>query len=96
MEEATYRTWWALHLRAARGESLTGEEREQHEAGLRQLHQGEVLREADALRQERAAVKALEEENARLSARREHLEAEIAALEAALSPESIRLAMARP
>ena len=34
MDEPAYRTWWALHLRVARGESLNAEERAAYEAGL--------------------------------------------------------------
>jgi hypothetical protein len=34
MDEPSYRAWWPLHLRVARGESLEGEERAAYEAGL--------------------------------------------------------------
>ena len=86
MDETTFQTWWALHLRAVRGETLNAEERDAYEAGLRQLHEEEsIMGDIAALRESRAKVAALKTENAQLHARREELEAEIAALEAALS-----------
>jgi predicted RNase H-like nuclease (RuvC/YqgF family) len=85
MDDTSYRTWWALHLRAARGERLHAEEQQAYEAGLTQLHQSESFAgDAASLRQARAKVQTLEAEYARLHAQREQLEAEIAALESAL------------
>lgn len=85
MDESSYRAWWGLHLRAARGESLEGGERAVYEAGLAQLHQSESLAGgAASLSQARATIQTLEADYARLRAQREHLEAEIAALEAVL------------
>jgi len=85
MDEPSYRAWWPLHLRVARGESLEGEERAAYEAGLAQLHQSENLAAGPALlSQARGAVQVLEAEYARLHAQREQLEAEIAALETVL------------
>jgi hypothetical protein len=85
MDEPTYQAWWALHLRVARGETLDAEARADYEAGLKQLHQEESLEDgAASLRQARASVQAVEAEHTRLRARREQLDAEIAALEAML------------
>ena len=42
MDETTYHTWWALHLRTTRGEHLNSEEQATYEAGLRQLQQEET------------------------------------------------------
>ena len=86
VDDATYRTWWALHLRAARGEALSQDERARYEEGLRALHREESL-DADlpALRRARDAAAAAEAACAQLRARREALADDIAALEAALS-----------
>jgi len=85
MVETTYKTWWILHLRMARGENLNTEEQAAYEAGLRQLNQEEILNvDVATLRKGRAEVAALEAQNAQLQTRRNTLEAEIAALETAL------------
>ena len=82
MDETTYQRWWALHLRQARGESLNAEEQVGYETGLRQLHQEEILCDDIAvMRKVRGTVAALEAEHAQLYARREVLDAEIAAQE---------------
>jgi hypothetical protein len=82
MDETTYQTWWALHLRAVRGETLNAEEQAAYQAGLRQLHEEESIPgDISALREARAKVATLEIEHAQLQARHEELEAEIAALE---------------
>jgi predicted nuclease with TOPRIM domain len=85
MDEPDYRAWWALHLRAARGESLDAEEQAAYEAGLTRLNQSERLAgDRAALREAREKVETLEAEYVRLHAQREQLEAEITALETAL------------
>ena len=92
MDEIMYHAWWALHLHAARGESLNPEKQVAYEAGLRQMHQEEMYDQAVAtLRQARAAVAALETEQAQWRTRREQLEAEIVTLEAALSERTRQL-----
>ena len=92
MDEATYHIWWALHLRAARGEGLNLEEQVAYEAGLRQMHQEEIYdQDVATLRQARAAVAALETEQAQWRTRREQLEAEIVTLEAALNERTRQL-----
>ena len=86
MDETTYYTWWALHLRTTRGEHLNSEERATYEEGLRQLQQEETNdQDIVILQQTRTTVAALEAEQAHLRTRHEQLNAEIAALEAALS-----------
>ena len=92
MDETTYHTWWALHIRATRGEHLNSEEQAAYEAGLRQLQQEETG-DQDILtwQQTRTAIAASEAEQARLHARHEQLHAEIAALEAALSERTRQL-----
>jgi hypothetical protein len=87
MDETTYHTWWALHLRATRGEHLNSEEQATYEAGLRQLQQEETGdQDILTLQQTRTTVAALEAEQARLHARHEQLNAEIAALEHIFPP----------
>ena len=92
MDETTYHTWWALHLRTTRGEHLNSEEQATYEAGLRQLQQEETSdQDILTLQQTRTTVAALEAEQARLHARHKQLNAEIAALEAALSEHTRQL-----
>ena len=89
MDKTTHQAWWALHRRAARNESLNPEESAVYESGLSQLHQEELFNgDMAMLRQMRAKVAALADETAKLYARRDRLEAEIAALEAALSKQT--------
>ena len=89
MDKATYDRWWPLHMRAVEKEPLTAEEREVYEAGLKQLHAEEKLHfDVDALRRAREAVMAKRAQLERLQERRKQLEAKIALLEAALSPET--------
>ena len=86
MDQTTEQTWQALHLRAARGERLTSEERAFYEAGLSQRHQDEILNDnVILLRQARARIAEMEAEQEQLQARHDELEAEIATLEGSLS-----------
>lgn len=92
MEEATYRKWHALHLRVARGETLSAQEQAFYESELRKMHQEEALNtDIEALRHMRSRIKELEAENRRLQAQRTHLDREIAALEAQLSAQAKQL-----
>lgn len=92
MDAITYQTWWALHLRVARGEGLSAEAQVSYEAGLQQLHQEEAWdHDIVTLRQARATVAALEAEQAQWRTRREQLDAEIVTLEAALSERTRQL-----
>src|SRR5690349_3632630 len=87
MDQATYQRWWALHLRAARGESLDPGEQALFESGRRQLEQEEDLSgQGNELSRAHADLSALESERSSLEARRRQLEAEITRLEAALNP----------
>ena len=61
MDETTYYTWWALHLRTTRGKHLNSEEQSTYEAGLRQLQQEETGdQDILTLQQTRTTVAALE------------------------------------
>jgi hypothetical protein len=86
MEEQTYREWWPLHLRVARGESLSEPERQAYEAGLHEL-QGEesAAPTVEALRGARSTVRALEAEHAELQTQQRALDIQIRRIERALS-----------
>jgi chromosome segregation ATPase len=85
MDEATYRSWWPLHLRAVRGETLTPPEQAEYQAGLDELRRTEPSPgNSEALQAARSAMETLEAEQAQLRRRRDELAEEIAALEAAL------------
>jgi hypothetical protein len=91
MDGVTYQAWWPLHVRVAKGEALAPEERAAYEAGLHALEQAEELAPRDltalrAMRQEAAEAEAV---LAAVSVKRERLQAEVRALEAAL-PERMR------
>ncbi len=74
MDPDTYQRWWALHLRVARGETLSAEERPFYEAGLKQLQQEETLKDpSDSIRELRAGIAALQAEHAQLHAQSEKL-----------------------
>jgi hypothetical protein len=49
MDEQTYKAWWPLHLRVAKGENLTDDERAFYETELKQLHDAEQIELAAAL-----------------------------------------------
>jgi SMC interacting uncharacterized protein involved in chromosome segregation len=78
--------WSVLHLRAARGETLSSEENAAYQAGLQRLHESESFSGEDLalMRQARAEIAALEAEQQELRAQHDALRAQIARLEAAL------------
>jgi hypothetical protein len=85
MDDATYRYWWQLHLRVARGETLNPAEQAEYEAGLEVLDQeekGQVKPESvTALRRLRARVEQLRRVHAELLAKSVRLDEQIIALE---------------
>jgi hypothetical protein len=86
MDDITYRSWWNLHLRVARGETLTSNQQKEYEIGLSEMHAledktGDISR----LREKRSEVLGLEAEHESLQQRSSSLEAEIAALELAMN-----------
>src|SRR5258706_15389213 len=92
MDEATYKTWWPLHIRKAKGETLTPEEQSFYQTKLKQLHQEEILHEdVEGLRQMREEIERLKAENRRLQVLREQLEAKAAVLESALDDKTRQL-----
>src|SRR5262245_28628435 len=85
IDQAAYERWWPLHIRVARGESLSAEDEAYYHAVRRELEREETLGDpSPELRDARAAVASLEAERAALEGRRQQLQAEIDALEAAL------------
>jgi hypothetical protein len=85
MDDATYKRWWPLHIRAARGETLSVEEQAVYEAGRQQMVAEETIDGGLAgLRQAREKMLELKAEYQRMRHRYEQLEAEIATLEAQL------------
>lgn len=89
MDEQTYRIWWTLHLRVAKGDMLNIDEQRTYETGLQQLdvEETEAFRpeeEIDQLRDLRERVLASDAEHERLSKQYETMRAEMARLEALL------------
>jgi hypothetical protein len=91
VDQATFQRWWELHLRVARGESLTSEERATYNAGLQELEKDEKLQEVRSTREVREQLRALEAERMNLEARRRVLESKIADLERRLHAETRHL-----
>jgi hypothetical protein len=92
MDSSTYQRWWELHVRASRGELLGPDEQRVYESGLKILDEEENLANPMAkLQQARAILRTREAELAALRERREKLDAEIAALEAALDAQTKQL-----
>ncbi|HLK61738.1 MAG TPA: hypothetical protein VKU00_34650 [Chthonomonadaceae bacterium] len=89
MEAHTYQIWSQLHLRVARGETLTAEEKAIYDIGIKELDREEKI-EGDMarLRQLKANLAQLEAENTHLREERQQLDAQIAAVEAHLSQET--------
>jgi|CXWL01.1.fsa_nt_gi cell division protein FtsB len=89
MDQIKSEQWWVLHVRRARGESLSQEEMATYESELKRLHDDEILAEdLPALRQARQAVIDLDRRCDQLQTRRQNLKQEIARLESALSDET--------
>ena len=86
MNDSAYQIWWTLHLRVAKGETLSREERANYETG-RQTFREEEKTETSLiqLRQTREEIQKLEAERHRLHAQQQQLRERVMALEAALS-----------
>jgi len=91
MNEAEYSYWWQLHVRAARGESLSAEEQAVYDAGRGELERSERLQPLWDAKQSREELRKLEAERTRLEQQRRELDAEIAALESNLAPQAREL-----
>lgn len=84
MDRTTYQQWWQLHLRVARGDSLSPDEQSSYHAGRRELEREEQLLQTTEASESRRHLAALEAEHADLERRRQQLDAEIARLESQL------------
>jgi phage shock protein A len=76
MDEQQYQTWWTLHRRVAKGESLSAEERRVYEVGRRALEAEEWA----SLRQAAADLRPLQERLRELTAHNQQLAQQEAAL----------------
>lgn len=87
MDHAIDQQWWQLHIRAAKGESLSAGEQAVYEAGLAELDAEEQLLWQDAnldlLRRLKAEVERLEATHAQLQATSQRLDRRIWTLEGA-------------
>ena len=87
MDQKAYQQWWQLHIRAARGDSLSAGEQALYEAGLTELDTEEQRQwegaNLDLLRQLKAEVESLEATHAQLQARSQRLDRRIWTLEGA-------------
>ena len=92
MEGQNYTLWRALHLRVVQGETLSPVEQKCYEEGERQQDAEEYLvGRGEPLRALKAKMREMEREGQRLLERKALLDAEIAALEAHLSPRTREL-----
>jgi hypothetical protein len=87
MDEASYKRWWQLHLRVARGGHLTPAEQTDYATGLAALDHEEQAQWEDAnlaqLRRLKADVERLEASHAQLQSRSQLLDRQIWTLEGA-------------
>jgi hypothetical protein len=85
MDETTYRRWWPLHIRTAKGEILNAEEQAVYEAGRQRMYAKETINGGLAgIRQARERMLELKAEYHRMRRRYEQLAAELVTLEAQL------------
>jgi len=85
MDNATYQNWWQLHLRLARGETLSSDESAAYQVGLADLDRDEQLTATVDARELRQSLTKLQKEYSVLEDQRHELDAVIAALESRLS-----------
>ena len=86
MKSSEYDLWWQLHLRVARGETLSAEEQADYQTGLDRLDLEEAQIEPEdvsALRAARAQIEKQTAVHTQMLVRRAQLERQIAALESA-------------
>jgi hypothetical protein len=91
MGESTFQTWWELHVRVARGESLTAEESAFYDSHRHDLETGEQSQLVLGAKHARDDLTALESERSQLEQRRQELDAEIRLLESRMGEETRRL-----
>lgn len=84
MLDLNYEQWWSLHLRVAKGESLTAEEDQAYQMGLSQLDSEQPSFEGETilyLRTLRAAIGRASSRHAEMTTWSTELDTKIAALE---------------
>ena len=84
MLDFDYEEWWSLHLRVAKGESLSQPEQRTYQVGLEQIDSQSKNIEGDTilyLRTLRAAIGLATSQQAELTDRTKELDAQIIALE---------------
>lgn len=91
MDTSEYAAWWQLHLRLARGETLSAEEQSRYEAIRDELGRDDELPLLASAKHARTDLRRLEAERDELERRRQQLDSRIAALEGRLSGQTRRL-----
>ncbi len=91
MTESIFQSWWPLHLRVARGESLTPEEKSFYDATRQDFDSDEQLQPLRTTQLAKAELQTLEIERSQLEQRRRQLDTQIAALENRLSQSTRQL-----
>lgn len=91
MDTSEYAAWWQLHLRFARGETLSAEEQSRYEAVRDELDRDDELPLLASAKHARTDLRRLEAERDELERRRQQLDSRIAALEGRLSSQARQL-----
>jgi len=91
IDETAYRSWWQLHVRIARGETVSPQQRALYDELRRKLEKDEAFPSLAQAQEARGELNELEAERVQLQQRREHLDREIANLERRLAPQARQL-----
>jgi len=83
--------WWVLHLRKAKGEHLSEAEQQLYDVEMAHQDQAAALQPLAALRELRASINALAQQNADVRTRLAQLEQEIHSVEQTLSRQTREL-----
>jgi hypothetical protein len=86
-----YQRWWELHVRVARGDRLSPEDRAVYDTTRRELEDDETFKPLQSAKQARDELHELEVQHRCLEQRRQELDAEIAMIESALAPQAREL-----
>ena len=91
MDASEYTAWWQLHLRLARGESLSAEEQNRYDVIRDELDRDDELQLLADAKHAKTDLRQLEAERDELDRRRQQLDSRIAALEGRLSSQTRQL-----
>ncbi|MBC7818426.1 MAG: hypothetical protein IAG10_16185 [Planctomycetaceae bacterium] len=91
MDASDYSSWWQLHLRFARGETLSAEEQSRYEAIRDELDRDDELPLLANAKHARTDLRQLEAERDELERQRQQLDSRIASLEDRLSGQARQL-----